>query len=108
MWEKQNEEIHTSAEVRQGLHSAGIINTIELLKAQSQFSFCLSREECDFFGTPLETTLTKRKRECNQLEWIARGEQFLPCMRLSMRLQNLQGMMYCWLANDTGHRNQQR
>ena len=106
MWDKRNDEIHNSATVRTDIHSAGIISKIELLKAQSKFSFILSKEERDFFNMPLATIT--RKRERNQLEWIARGEQFLNSSRLSLRLQNSRGMMYRWLESEGGHRRQRR
>ena len=53
-------------------------------------NLCLPSAEKDFFAVPTETIST-RKRERSQLEWIARGEQFLNCTRLSMRLQNSKG-----------------
>ena len=106
MWDKRNDEIHNSAEVRKDLNSAGIISKIELLKEQSKFSIILSKEERTFFDMPLATIT--RKRERNQLEWIARGEQFLNSTRLSMRLRNSRGMMYRWLDSEGGHRHQRR
>ena len=98
MWDKRNDEIHKSAKVREKLYSGGIKGKIEALKSQSQFSLCLSKAERDFFATPLEVITKKRER--SQLEWIARGEQFLHSTRLSMRLKNSTGTFYRWLARD--------
>ena len=98
MWDKRNDEIHSSAEVRRELYAGGITGKINALKEQSRFSLCLSKAERDFFDTPIATIT--RKRERSQLEWIARGEQFLSSTRLSMRLQNSRGMLYRWLASD--------
>lgn len=102
LWEKRNEEIHRSAEVRRGLHAGGLLQKIEMLKTRSQFCLMLSSEERKFFATTI-VDLSK-KRERNQLEWIARGEQFLNSDRLSMRLQNTRGQMYRWLAGNGNKR----
>ena len=96
MWDKRNDEIHSSAEVRRSLYSGGILAKIQSLKMQADFSLCLSREEINFFQTPLETI--SRKRERSQLDWISRAEQFLNSSRLSMRLKNSRGAMYRWLS----------
>ena len=106
MWDMRNDEIHKSAKVRQLLYAGGIKGKIETLKAQSQYSLCLSRAERDFFATPMEVITNKRER--SQLEWIARGEQFLHSTRLSMRLQNSTGMFYRWLADSEPQRKRQR
>ena len=102
LWEKRNEEIHRSAEVRRGLHAGGLLQKIEILKTRSQFCLMLSSEERKFFATTIADL--SKKRERNQLEWIARGEQFLNCDRISMRLQNTRGRMYRWLAGNGNKR----
>ena len=96
MWETRNHEIHNDAKVRRELYSGGIMSKIQSLKMQAQFCFCLSQDETKFFQTNID--ILKKKRERNQLDWIARAEQFLDSDRISKRITTPRGGLYRWLA----------
>ena len=108
LWDNRNHELHTDAQVRKELYAGGILATMASLKTQAGFCLCLTRDEIRFFQTDME--ILREKRERNQLDWIARAEQFLDSERISKRLLTPRGNTYFWLAGSAyqPRRGQQR